>query len=123
MFYAKAIMPRRDDISLVQDVAEEVAVIDFVDQRGVEIGGQRLEPGRVVTAQRAIERDDPRGLARMDRPIAHRSAREPETVGERFALHARGAVEKYVPFAAARAKQDQISTGEAKRREGREELL
>src|SRR3546814_7727076 len=38
MFDAKAIMPRRDDIILVQDVAEEVAVIDFVDQRGVEIG-------------------------------------------------------------------------------------
>src|SRR3546814_7470755 len=56
MFDAKAIMPRRDDIILVQDVAEEVAVIDFVDQRGVEIGGQRLEPGRVVTAQRDIER-------------------------------------------------------------------
>src|SRR3546814_1566136 len=87
MFYAKAIMPRRDDISLVQDVAEEVAVIDFVDQRGVEIGGQRLEPGRVVTAQRDIERDDPRGLARMDRAIAHRSARDDEAVEERSEEH------------------------------------
>src|SRR3546814_5837644 len=105
MFYAKAIMPRRDDISLVQDVAEEVAVIDFVDQRGVEIGGQRLEPGRVVTAQRDIERDDPRGLARMDRAIAHRSARDDEAVEEGFARLDRGAVEIVVRFAAPAIEQ------------------
>src|SRR3546814_18055365 len=79
VFDAKAIMPRRDDIILVQDVAEEVAVIDFVDQRGVEIGGQRLEPGRVVKANADTERADPRGLARVERAIG---SRERKRVGE-----------------------------------------
>src|SRR3546814_12173648 len=85
VFDAKAIMPRRDDIILVQDVAEEVAVIDFVDQRGVEIGGQRLEPGPVVTAQRDIARAQPPRLARPARAIAHRTAPPPDPLRAPFA--------------------------------------
>src|ERR1700722_11718540 len=55
------------DIVLVKHLAEEVSVIDLVQQPGIETLGQSLEPTRAVARERDVERNHVLHFLAMDR--------------------------------------------------------
>jgi len=47
-----------DDVVLMEHMAEEVAIIELVNDMLLDVWRQPLEPVGVVTAQRAVQRQD-----------------------------------------------------------------
>ena len=71
-----------DDIVLVENVAEEVAIIELVDDRFRNILRQSFEPVRIVPPQRDVESDDILHLAAVKCAIANRGPGDGEAMQE-----------------------------------------
>src|SRR5262249_19750607 len=66
------VMAFSDDVVLVENVAEEVAIIELVDNLSRNILRQGLEPVRIVPPQCHVESDDILYLAAVDCAVADR---------------------------------------------------
>ena len=65
-----AVVPLRHDVVLVEDVAEEVPVVELVNDGRLDLGRQLLEPLLVVAPQRDVEGQDVLHLPFVDGTIA-----------------------------------------------------
>jgi hypothetical protein len=79
-----AIMPFRHDVILVEDMTKEMAIIELVQQLGVDIGWKLLAPSLVVAAKSDIEGHDVLHLTPVDRTVANRGASGGEAVKKRL---------------------------------------
>ena len=82
MLQGQAILPLAHDVVLMEDVAEEVAVVELVDDRILHVGRKRLEPVPVVSPEGDVERDDVLHLMAMDCPVAYRCSGHREAMQE-----------------------------------------
>ena len=80
VFERGAVLALADDVVLVEDVAHEVPVVEFVADAVVDGGRQSLEPVGVVAAQGDVEGDDVLDFARMHGAVAHGGGGDGEAV-------------------------------------------
>lgn len=70
VFHCQRVHALADNVVLVEDVAEEVAVVKFVDDVAFHLLGQLFYPVAVVAAQRDIQGDDVLDRAAMRVAVA-----------------------------------------------------
>src|SRR5262245_58140756 len=80
MLKFERVMALSDDIVLVENVAEEVTVIQLVDDRFRNILRQSFEPVWVVPPQRDVESDDVLHLPAVDGAVSISGPRDSEAM-------------------------------------------
>ena len=71
MLQGHAVVALAHNVVLMKDVAEEVAVIEFMNDRMLHVGRKRLEPVPVVASESDVEGDDVLHLTPMHCTVAH----------------------------------------------------
>ena len=84
MFDRHRVMRFLDDVVLMKDVTQKVAVIELVDARLIDLVGQTLEPVFVVSSQGNVQCDNVRYRIRVNCAIAYGCACNGETVQHGF---------------------------------------
>src|SRR5215469_6361603 len=84
LFDRGGIVSSGDNIVLMKQVAEEMPVIDFMDDSPVQLRRQQLYPGCRVSGKSDVESDDVLDAIGMDGAISDCRARDGEPEKERF---------------------------------------